>query len=339
MGWTPETEDFPGHLGIEDAWPVSRPTTIQNSSGGQSVVWAEENSRDSIFSALRRKETYGTSGTRITVRLFGGWDFDGDACSGDLVAEGYGKGVPMGGDLGAPPQMADQDGEGRSLLGRSASSRMSAARSARRYPHSRRRPPFVPRPRQPRTSEFPGPRFIVAAWKDDFPPATNLQQIQIVKGWVTEEAGELVTKEKVIRVAGNPGNPNRPEDGIVERSCRTRPGGFRHLCSVWEDPDFDPSERAFYYARVIEEPVCRYSTHWCRERIGVDPLDQEQCREDLLALAGSGDPALVLDAVRGALCCAGTSRDDPILVQPVIQERAWTSPIFYEPEPEGEALF
>src|SRR5262245_4464663 len=75
MGWHPETKDWPGHLGIDDAWPVQQPGTIQNSSGGHSVVWAEENLRDSIFEALKRKETYGTSGTRIVVRFFGGWNF------------------------------------------------------------------------------------------------------------------------------------------------------------------------------------------------------------------------------------------------------------------------
>lgn len=73
MGWHPENDQFPGHMGIDDAIPVQHPSSIQNSTGGHSVVWAEENSRDSIFEALRRKETYGTSGTRIQARFFGGW--------------------------------------------------------------------------------------------------------------------------------------------------------------------------------------------------------------------------------------------------------------------------
>ena len=56
MGWHPETAEWPGHLGIDDIFPMSRDSTIQNSSGGHSVVWAEENSRDSIFEALRRSQ-------------------------------------------------------------------------------------------------------------------------------------------------------------------------------------------------------------------------------------------------------------------------------------------
>ena len=110
MGWHPENQDWPGHLGIDDAWPMERASTIQNSSGGHSVVWAEENSRDSIFEALKRKETYGTSGTRPIVRFFGGWDFAKNLCSTNFVPTGYSRGVPMGGDLPASPPRARRPG-------------------------------------------------------------------------------------------------------------------------------------------------------------------------------------------------------------------------------------
>ena len=68
------------------------------------MIWAEENSRDALFAALRRKEVYGTSGPRHVVRFFGGFDYGADLCgSTDLAARGYAGGVPMGGDLpGAP---------------------------------------------------------------------------------------------------------------------------------------------------------------------------------------------------------------------------------------------
>ena len=101
MGWHPETEQWPGHLGIDDAYPMAESSTIQNGTGGPSVVWAEENTRDSIFEALRRKETYGTSGPRMKVRFFGGWNYPADACGKDFVDIGYKGGVPMGGDLPA----------------------------------------------------------------------------------------------------------------------------------------------------------------------------------------------------------------------------------------------
>ncbi len=72
--------------------------------GGVAAVWAEENSRESIFEALRRRETYGTSGPRIQVRFFGGWDYPDDLCSrADFVQRGYAGGVAMGGDLPERP--------------------------------------------------------------------------------------------------------------------------------------------------------------------------------------------------------------------------------------------
>jgi hypothetical protein len=72
------------------------------SSSGYAAVWAQENTRASIWDAMQRKETYATTGTRMAVRFFGGWDFeDADAQNRNPGAIGYGKGVPMGGDLPA----------------------------------------------------------------------------------------------------------------------------------------------------------------------------------------------------------------------------------------------
>ncbi len=278
MGWSPETDQWPGHLGIDDAWPVQRGSTIQNSSGGHSVVWAEENARDSIFEALKRKETYGTSGTRIVVRFFGGWNFPSNLCQTNFVPTGYQRGVPMGGDL------------------------------------------------PPRSGQAGAPRFIVAAWKDDF-IGTNLEQVQVVKGWVTANGTK---QEQVYRVAGEPGNPRNPAVGVDTQTCQAKPGGFERLCTVWEDPSFDPTQAAFYYVRVLEKPVCRYSTLWCRNRIGVDPLNLQQCKTDLAAMQSSTDPLLQIRADRGAACC--NDQTTSTFVQPAIQERAWTSPIWYDPQ-------
>ncbi len=73
------------------------------SSGGLAGVWAEENTRESIFDAMQRKETFGTTGPMMKVRFFGGWDFGAnDLQGGALVKAGYARGVPMGGDLKTP---------------------------------------------------------------------------------------------------------------------------------------------------------------------------------------------------------------------------------------------
>lgn len=74
------------------------------SSAGYAAVWAEENTRDAIFAAMKRKEVYASTGSRITVRFFGGWDYeDDDAFRPDFARIGYENGVPMGGDLTAAP--------------------------------------------------------------------------------------------------------------------------------------------------------------------------------------------------------------------------------------------
>jgi hypothetical protein len=277
MGWHPETEQWPGHLGIDDAYPMAESSTIQNGTGGPSVVWAEENTRDSIFEALKRKETYGTSGPRMKVRFFGGWGYPADACGKDFVDIGYKGGVPMGGDL---PVRAPAAG---------------------------------------------APTFITAAiWDDHI--RTKLQQIQIVKGWV-DAAGK--THERVYTVAGDPGSPLNPQASLDSKTCRPKPDlGRERLCAVWKDPAFDPRQHAFYYVRVLEEPVCRYSTLWCRKWIGVDPLDTDDCNSKL-ALLKKGNDAQKAKAEHGAMCCSNQTTDT--FVQPVIQERAWTSPIWYEP--------
>jgi hypothetical protein len=79
---------------------VAEGTPVFNSPGGLTGVWAEQNTREAIFSAIQRKETYGTSGVRIKVRFFGGWDFDPAMPKQQgWVKQAYQRGVPMGGDL------------------------------------------------------------------------------------------------------------------------------------------------------------------------------------------------------------------------------------------------
>ena len=95
-------ENDPTHRlqGMQGQPPGQVKQVREFSSGGLAGVWAEENTRESIFDAMQRKETFGTSGTMIRVRFFAGWDFNADDVKGPgFVKTGYARGVPMGGDL------------------------------------------------------------------------------------------------------------------------------------------------------------------------------------------------------------------------------------------------
>ena len=144
------------------------------------------------------------------------------------------------------------------------------------------------------------PVFVVSAMRDPGSakrPGMPLDRVQIVKGWI--EDGK--THEKVVDVAGGKGS------GRVDTStCETSGRGADQLCAVWRDENFDASQRAFYYARVLENPSCRWSQHLCVEA-GV------QC----------GDPETVGPGY--GPCCEEGHR-------PVVQERAWSSPIWYRPD-------
>jgi hypothetical protein len=132
-------------------------------------------------------------------------------------------------------------------------------------------------------------------------PSTPLQRIQIIKGWVDEDGR---AQEQVFNVAGDPDNGA----DVDLDTCTPTGTGFDTLCAVWKDPKFKAEQRALYYARVLENPVCRWTTHLCNS-LGVD------CQ--------SGSVPTEYQP-----CCLGTTRK-------TIQERAWSSPIWYVPEHVG----
>jgi hypothetical protein len=255
-----EEENFFGkHSGVEPEehrWehvviesPMDPDLTVygwQQAASGYAGVWAKENTREAIFDAMKRKEVYATTGSRILVRFFGGWDFESaDAQSRMPSSIGYTKGVPMGGDLRQGPRSG-------------------------------------------------APNFLVAAMKDPF--SGNLDRIQIIKGWI-DKKGDL--QEKVYDVAASGGrkpgaNGKLPAVGNtvdVANATWTNTIGAPELITVWEDPDFDPAEAAFYYARVIEIPTPRWTAYEAK-RFGIDMPDE---------------------------------------VPMTTQERAYTSPIWYTP--------
>src|SRR5690606_31884109 len=105
-----------------------------------------------------------------------------------------------------------------------------------------------------------GPAIVVSALRDPGTaarPGTRLERVQIVKGWL--EGG--VRHERVVDLAG----AVDPAAGVDLTTCQQSApaAGSDALCGVYRDPDFDPNERAFYYARVLELPSCRWSTHRC----------------------------------------------------------------------------
>ena len=212
---------------------------------GLAAVWAESNTRESIFDAFRRKETFSTSGPHIKVRFFGSHDLPDDlAASADPIPAAYANGVPMGGKL--------------------------------------------------KRSET-APEFFVWALRDV--DSGTLQRIQVIKGWV--DGGE--THEQIYDVACSDGGTIDPDTHrcsdngatVDLATCQPTPGkGAAELMATWTDPAFDPDQHAFYYTRVLENPICRWST-WDAIRAGVAP------RPDMHS---------------------------------TIQDRAWSSPIWYAPD-------
>ncbi|WP_270732125.1 DUF3604 domain-containing protein [Shimia sp. Alg240-R146] len=184
-------------------------------AAGLTAVWAQENTRTSIFDAMERREAYATTGPRMTVRFFGG-DYAEDAIARrDLARVGYSGGVPMGADLSV--------------------------------------------------AQGEAPDFLVYSLRD--PVGANLDRVQIIKGWVDAETGDVM--EKVYDVAW--GGDRSPDDNgklpavgsTVDLTIPTWTNtiGASELGAVWTDPDFDPAEPAFYYARVIEIPTPRWTAY------------------------------------------------------------------------------
>jgi len=117
LSTTAEDNFFGKHSGVEPGphrWehvviksPVDPKLSIygwEQAASGLAAIWARSNTREALFDAMQRKETYGTTGTRMVVRVFAGWDFTADEVTRpDFAEQGYDRGVPMGGDLKAAP--------------------------------------------------------------------------------------------------------------------------------------------------------------------------------------------------------------------------------------------
>lgn len=231
-----------------------RATGWSMSASGLAAVWADGNSRDAIFDAFRRKETYATTGPRLKVRVFAAERFPENAAESlDFASIGYAEGVPMGGTLSFdnPPGSIE---------------------------------------------------LIIRAERD--PVGANLDRIQVVKGWIDRQGNQ---REKVFNVAWSgmatdegPASRSLNTDGALpevgstvnlENGSWDNSIGAIKLSAQWQDPEFDASQRAFYYVRVLQIPTPRHS---------------------------------LLDSIALGI-------DVPEEGPAVLQERAYTSPIWYRP--------
>jgi len=161
------------------------------------------------------------------------------------------------------------------------------------------------------------PSFAVWAAQDagGVNGGTPLERIQIIKGKLTA-SGEVETA--VITVAGAKDGPAPNADCTINTVGRPET-----LCAVWADPDFDPAEDAYYYARVLEQPTCRWNNVNCLEQ-GVDCSALDQADGTFSAESGDAGYEGCCDITGSPGNYAGTNRFD------VIRERAWTSPIWHE---------
>ena len=229
-------------------------TRLENPAG-LSGVWADENTRESLFEAMKRRETFATSGPHMQIRFFGGWNYNPALVErDDWVRAAYAEGVPMGGDL-SPPPTATRSGE-------------------------------------------TAPTFVVWAVKD--PSASNLERIQIVKGW-SKDGQSFEKVHDVVWTGDRARDPITGNVPLIESTVNiaeatyTDTTGAAELAQVWTDPDFDPSLDAFYYARAIAIPTPRWTTIQAAQ-MGIDP---------------------------------------PSMVAATVTERAWSSPIWYTPTDEA----
>jgi len=245
-----EEDNYTGKFGMENSrehrlegppgFPeVNKQQIREFGSGGLAGIWAEENTRDAIYDAMLRKETFGTSGTRMKVRFFGGFNFNENLIAKDnWLTLAYANGVPMGSDLS--------------------------------------------------NSNGKAPTFIVQAIKEV--DGANLDRAQIIKGWV-DTYGKSHEKIYDVALSDNRTDGKTHVGNTVDLKTAKYSNniGAVQFFTTWTDPDFDASQNAFYYVRIIEIPTPRWSTY---------------------------DAVVLGIPIR---------KDIPA----IIQERGWSSPIWY----------
>ena len=255
---TANEANFWGKMATDQPNPFRAARSSIYSASGYAAVWATENTRDAIFSAMKRREVYATTGPRIILRFFGGWDFEDDDASNPNITEiGYTKGVPMGGEL----MMDQQEGV---------------------------------------------PHLLIAAMRE--PDGANLDRLQVIKGW-RDQQGNVHERVYDVAWSGERAIQDNGKLPPVKSSVNLAIADYRNTVGspsleiTWRDPAFRPDEPAFYYARVLQIPTPRWNTY-----------DASVYKATIKS--PSSDPW-------------GRRMGTP---PTVIQERAYSSPIWYKPK-------
>ena len=186
-----------------------------NNPGGLAAIWAKENNRDELFEAMQNKEVYATTGTRIELRFFGGFDYNESILSAsDPLTSAYNDGNPMGSTI--------KHNEGKNIS------------------------------------------FYITAKKD--PIDAPLDKIQVIKGWI--ENGEAMEEVMDVVCSENRKINNKSmrcetlKVDVDLTTCKIdQDRGADELKVLWTDPNYKPEQNAFYYARVLQNPTCRWTTY------------------------------------------------------------------------------
>ena len=227
-------------LGLTLLLPRKQNRGARWSAAGLAAVWAEENTRESLFDAMRRKETYATSGPRMTVRFFGGWNFAVDLPNQEgWLASAYSDGVPMGGTLSG-----DRD---------------------RPSPGANAAPRFVVVAAKDPIGANLDRIQVVKGWVDQH-------------GKARERIYDVIASDG--RQRNPQTNRVSPLESTVNTKTATYSNsiGANQLSVVWQDPDFDAKAEAFYYARVLEIPTPRWSTYDAT-KMGIDAPEPSAIQE------------------------------------------------------------
>ena len=229
-----EEWDFPGAVGAVtssatrrlryDSESADYQSTLKfHTSGGLAAVWAPENTREAVFDALVRRETYATSGPRIALRFYAGWDIDPSVTSDPNAIESLSdNAVPMGGVLKIPAS------EATNQKNASPQFYVWATQDAMDAPLQRLQ--------------------IIKGWIDK-------------QGKTHERVVDIACADGASVDPSNQRCPDNNASVDLNNCSFSIDSGASELKTLWQDPHYNPEQSAFYYVRALMNPTCRWSTY------------------------------------------------------------------------------